>query len=525
MSPFSKYHHLALLLGTALLLLQTPLRADEVDRRKLFAKTVKGCCGVMTGGGPASGWVVDLDKRWVISCQHVVGNRDEIDVVFPHWKDGRLIQERKHYTDTAPRLKGKVISADAKRDLVIIQMETLPAGTTALPLAKESGQPGDNLHMIGNPAASGAMWNYAIGSLRAVYHKKFTYKDTEHEVDAMIGETQLPGNPGDSGAAVVNDQGEVVGVHSGGTPDKVQLMATYIDVAEVRAFLKQPLSVARAKSFKEWSDLGHQYYNLRDWDRAIHAYTEAIKLKSNDSESYRLRASAYIGKHLYDKAIEDCNEAIRINRGNANAYNERAVCYTFKQDYKVALEDYGEAIRLKPGDYIFLSGRAHVYNLVKEFDKAIEDADAAIKANPNDGYSFNERGLAYSWKKDYEKSLSDLNKAIKLDPNLTNAWYNRGVVKLLQKNYKAAIEDFNELIRLEPKHAQGHLERGKAYHWLTEYKKAIDDYTRTIAINPKSAHAYLYRSWCHRALGNEGDAATDHRRAEELDPVLARTKE
>jgi hypothetical protein len=242
MSLPNKLPQLALWGVSCLLVLAAPLCAEEADRRHLFAAHVKGCAAVLTPGGPASAWVVDLDKRWLISCQHVTGSREEVEIVFPAWKNDRLIQERNYYISTAKRYKGKVIRTAAQRDLVLIEVEALPAGTVALPLAQESGQPGDNLNMIGNPAASGAMWNYVTGTLRAVYHKKFTYKGTQYAVDALIGETQLPGNPGDSGSAVFNDRGEVLGVHSGGTPDGVQLMSTYIDVAEVRLLLRHDLS-------------------------------------------------------------------------------------------------------------------------------------------------------------------------------------------------------------------------------------------------------------------------------------------
>jgi tetratricopeptide (TPR) repeat protein len=527
MSPSRKLLQVALLLGAALVLSQAPLRGDELDRRKLFSKCVKGCAGVMTPGGPASGWVVNVEKRWVLTCQHVVGSRDEVEVVFPTWKEGRLIQDRQYYVSGAVRYKGKVVSADSKRDLAIIQLSSLPAGIEALVIAKESGFPGDNLNMIGNPAASGAMWNYATGTLRAVYQKKFTYKDTQHEVDAMIGETQLPGNPGDSGSAVFNDKGEVLGVHSGGTPDKIQLMATYIDISEVRAFLNQPLAVlpkTKPSTFKDWFDAGVLHAEKRDWDKAIEAYTEAIKISPNDSEAYRRRASAYIGKMMYDKANEDCNAALKLNRDNAYAYNERGVCFSVKGDFKAALEDYNEALRLKPAEPIFLSGRAFVYNALKEFDKALGDADAAIKISPNDAFSWNERGLAYFWKKQYDKALADFTQALKIDPNMMNAYYNRGVVKSLEKNYKGSIDDFNEAIRVNSKYSFAHLERGKSYHFLTQYDKAIKDYTAAIALDPKSAQAYLYRSWCHKALGNQAAADADYRQAEQIDPGLVKMK-
>jgi tetratricopeptide (TPR) repeat protein len=512
---------LALALAFAAAACPALVRADEVDRRKLYVNNIKGCVGVMTAGGPASGWVVDVEKRWIVTAQHVVGGKEDVEIVFPAFKDGKLIQDRDYYVKTAPRIKGKVVSADVKRDLVIIQIDSLPKGMAPLRLASDSGQPGDNLYMIGNPAASGAMWNYSLGTLRAVYKKRFTYKNTSHEVDAVIGETQLPGNPGDSGAAVFNDRGEVVGVHSGGTPDGIQLMATYIDIVEVRAFLKEPLKgVAKVNSFDEFLSRGAEAYAKGDYDKAIAAYTEAIKLNPNHSEAFRRRASAFIRKKMYDKAMEDCNESLRLNRGNATAYNERAVCYGALGDFKAALGDYNEAIRLNANEFLYWQGRAWTYNAMKEYDKALDDANAAIKLNSKDSLSWNERGLAYFWKQKYDNAFDDFNEAIKLDPNQMEPHYHRGVIKAIRKNYGDAIADFSAAIRLNPKYFYAWLERGKAYHNLGQYDKAIKDYTETLAVNPKNAQAYLYRSWCHKELGNQAQADADYRQATDLDPKI-----
>src|SRR5579862_648902 len=125
--PRTPTHALPGIIAIALLC-QTVIAAEDVDRRQLFATTVKGCVGVMTAGGPASGWIVDANKGWIITCHHVVGPREEVEVVFPNHKNGRLVQERHYYMNTATRLKGKVLSSDLKRDLCLIQVDALPDG-------------------------------------------------------------------------------------------------------------------------------------------------------------------------------------------------------------------------------------------------------------------------------------------------------------------------------------------------------------------------------------------------------------
>jgi tetratricopeptide (TPR) repeat protein len=430
---------------------QTARGAEDPDRRQLFADTVKGCVVVMTSWGPASGWVVDVQKRWIVTCQHVVGTREVVEVLFPSYKGGRLIQERQYYLGHAARLKGKVLSNDLKRDLCLIQAEALPDGTAALSLASASGLPGENLNLIGNPAASGALWNYASGTLRAVYLKKFIYKNTVHEVDAVVGETQLPANPGDSGAAVFNDRGEVLGVHSGGTPDGVQLMATYIDVIEVRNFLHDPFKlVAKLTSFDDFFNAGNDYFKNGEIDKAIDAYTKAVNISPDHSDAWRCRASAYIRKGLFDKAIEDCNQALAANRANARAYNERAVCHGAKGDLQAALLDYSEAVRVAPSDPMFWAGRAWTFNGLKEFAKAISDAGEAIRLKSDFALPYSERGLAHFSLKEFDLALKDLNESIALSPTNAQAWLRRSRCNQALGNDRQAADDYNEAVRLNP---------------------------------------------------------------------------
>jgi tetratricopeptide (TPR) repeat protein len=511
----------ALALLVCLLLGQAALRADEVDRRKLYARQIKGCASVMTTGGPASAWVVDAEKRWVATCQHVVGTLDEVELVFPVYKEGRVVQERDWYVKSATRVKAKVISADPKRDLAILQIDKLPDGAQALPLARDSAQPGESLYLIGNPAASGAMWNFSVGTLRALYKKKFTYKQSSHEVDALVGETQLPGNPGDSGGAVFGDNGEVLGVHCGGTPDGAQLMSTYIDVTEIRAFLKEPLKgIAKARTFDDYLKRGNEHFARGSYDLALGDYDEAIKANPQHSDSYRCRAGVLIRKKQYDAALKDADEAIRLDPKNAAAHNERAVCLGARGDFKTALESYSEAIRLNPKEVMFWGGRAWIHNSLKQHDKAVADASEALKINNSFAFAYNERGLAYLHLQQLEKAMPDLDQAVKLDGQSMDARHNRGVALATQGKFKDAIDDFSEVIRRLPEHAAAFMERGIAQSKNGAHDKAVKDFDRYLSLRPDDAQAFLWRSQCYKALGNVRMADADSRRAMELNPTL-----
>jgi hypothetical protein len=116
----------------------------------------------------------------------------------------------------------------------------VPQGLKALTLAKQSPTPGDRVHSIGNPGASGALWVYTEGKVRQVYRQKAELRDENgkvvQRVDSQVIETQSPTNAGDSGGPLVNDRGELIGVTSSGN-ENAQLVSQFIDLSEIKALL------------------------------------------------------------------------------------------------------------------------------------------------------------------------------------------------------------------------------------------------------------------------------------------------
>ena len=89
-----------------------------------------------------------------------------------------------------------------------------------------------------NPGASGALWAYSPGSVKAVYPKKWNVMDREGVLhfEATVVETTSPVNPGDSGGPLVNGNAELVAVTQGGV-SSMGTISYFIDLSEVRKIL------------------------------------------------------------------------------------------------------------------------------------------------------------------------------------------------------------------------------------------------------------------------------------------------
>ncbi|HET6575489.1 MAG TPA: trypsin-like peptidase domain-containing protein [Fimbriiglobus sp.] len=203
--------------------------------------------GLATG----SGSLIDRGRQLVLTNYHVVEDNPRVKVFFPQFRDGRPVSEKSYYRDRADRfaIRGRVVAVDKKADLAVIQLDRVPRGVKAIPIAATSPGPGETVHAIGNTGKSGALWGYVQGTVRQVYRKKWKARLDPNRVltfEAKVIETDSPTNPGDSGGPLLNDKGELVGVTQGGATD-AQLVSTFVDVSEVKQLLAtRPVHQLRA---------------------------------------------------------------------------------------------------------------------------------------------------------------------------------------------------------------------------------------------------------------------------------------
>ena len=116
---------------------------------------------------------------------------------------------------------------------------------------------------------------------------------------------------------------------------------TYIPKGDAKAYLVQ----------------GIDSYEAGQYERAIEAFDESIRIDPNYAWAYSNRGSAYVELGIarfdtgqFKQAIKDYDEAIHINPNEVDYYFNRGNAYYGVQQYGRALEDFDEAIRLDPNN-------------------------------------------------------------------------------------------------------------------------------------------------------------------------------
>ena len=191
--------------------------------------------------GLGTGVVIDADKRWLLTCRHVVGERKTAEVFFP---DPRF-SEREEYLARRDELRalgrlvtGKVLRTSDDLDLALLELDALPPGTPAVPLSDSPPSVGEAVYAVGNRGDLDTLFNVSPGAVRQVgkLADGYAWQGRLLAKDAPAVLLQLPVEEGDSGGPVLNARGELVAVVSG-LRRRASLATLGIRADAVRAFL------------------------------------------------------------------------------------------------------------------------------------------------------------------------------------------------------------------------------------------------------------------------------------------------
>jgi tetratricopeptide (TPR) repeat protein len=398
-------------------------------------------------GSRTSGWLLDRDRRLLLTTCQAAGNRDVVEAIFPVYDHGKLIAEAGYSQGNLPLLRkngyavaGCVLARDARRDLALVELDTVPEEAAALRLAAESPSPGERLHAVENRHDAEALWLYAPGAVRQVARLPLGRAMDQPAPAVLVA--QLPPHGEDGGAPVIDDDGRVVGM----TCDREaaeQMASCGPEVGEIRAF------VAEARPLGE----------------------------PRTAADFRRRAALDVRTRRLERALADCTAAIRLDPQAAPLYAERAEVYRLRGDPDRAVADCAQALRLDPRLAVAYCRRGAAFRDKGDLERAVADCTEALRLDAKCAPAYSERGDAYRRRGDLERALADCNRALDIDPNLAPAYYHRALVFAARRDHERAILDYTRAIEFDPLLAAAYRGRGDAYRLINEPRAAQADDT------------------------------------------------
>jgi tetratricopeptide (TPR) repeat protein/S1-C subfamily serine protease len=546
-------------------------RPAEADA-KLTAKQVTeigmhGACWILNGTVAnhrmhGSGWVLDAKKRLIVTNDHVVQGNDAVSIFFPVWEAGKVNRDPQHYMKSLKPIRAIVIDRDKNRDLALLQVEEIPAGTEALKLAAESAEEGDILRTVGGlPNGNEALWGTVSGEVRLV-----APRNHPNGGRCMMVTTTIPTNGGNSGGAILNERGEVAAVVEGGydgpnAQGRMVLSVTmHVDLSVLKEFLNNALPLVSPSDAETFVKRGERRMAAGRIDAAAGDFAEAIKKDRKNIRARLGRGKAFVAKGDFvtaigdfdaviaedgesfeayiargrakaamkktDEAIADMTQAIRIEAG-VRGYNERGNIFHAAGKFGEAVEDYTRAINIAPNDIVLLTNRAASYEGMSKFAEAVADRKRVIDLEPNSDWRWSELGRTYLWKAhQLQDAFNAFKKAAQMNPKEPIHVADMADTVLLDDQFEKAVTLFTEALNMNRERpslnvAYTTCRRGVARKNLKQNDAALEDFNQAIRIDPKYSFAYLERGRLFKAMGKNAEGQADLDQAIKLNPSLA----
>lgn len=461
-----------------------------------------------------TGWIVDADDRLIVTNHHVIEGAETCAIYFPEFIDGRLNTDPETSLNPSRAFNARVVDSDQTLDLALLQLDgPLPKDALAMELADQSATPGQRIHSLaGSTVGSQSLWIYSTGHVRQIVRGIMA---NDHE--AMLLESDMATNQGNSGGPVCDDDGKVVAVVEGHRTD-ARLVSIYIDLQSLVEYLDQAIRCVDPKTAEDMQFAAERHLSEDRPAVALTLATRATKLQADSPELLTLRG--WCRYHLDDdsSAEADFAEAIKINRNFAEALDGLGHVAWQRGELDDARKHFTNAIRNDAENPEYIVSRGNVNRYMEQFTEAQRDFDAALKIDPE--YIDATRGIAFLQidQEDFEQGLATIETIIESYTQDSEVFYYAGWSLKNLERYDEAVNALEAAIAIDPEDVDAHDVICQSLLELKRFSDAVPSATIAQDAYPDDAQVTFRYGLALVGSGmiEEGIAAVE--RATQLDP-------
>jgi tetratricopeptide (TPR) repeat protein len=269
-------------------------------------------------------------------------------------------------------------------------------------------------------------------------------------------------------------------------------------------------------------------YQAGQFMEAIKEYSKAIAADANNPDFYYGRGKCYEKLNDTKEAIKDLSAAVKLDNNFVDALNNRAQLYIRTSQPQKAIEDYNQIIQSLQDASLYYPERAKLKIALGDVTGALEDYSAVIELNPELAANYYEKGMVQYKQKQHEQAVETFSTAIDKDSLFANAYYYRGLAYIENQNINAAAIDFERAKKIGMEKAQlaamesiasDYFKSGEDAMEKANYKNALAGYIKAVLIWPADEKAWLRKGDAHYMLNDYDNAVQSYTKAAELEKV------
>jgi tetratricopeptide (TPR) repeat protein len=129
----------------------------------------------------------------------------------------------------------------------------------------------------------------------------------------------------------------------------------------------------------------HNYYKQKNFDKAIEAYSDYLRLHPKEYQAFYWRGRAYAEKKQNDRAVADLKTVIELKKDEAPAYEWLGWLAIKEQKYDEAIPYLSRAIELRPDQAWGYYQRGRCYYKKNDREQALRDVKKSCDLGYKEG--------------------------------------------------------------------------------------------------------------------------------------------
>ncbi|AFY56542.1 trypsin-like serine protease with C-terminal PDZ domain [Rivularia sp. PCC 7116] len=383
-----RYNHLLLplLIGTSTTLIQP--QSATAQSSPQVAKIAKEIT-VLINSDNSSGSGVIINKLGnnytVLTAAHVVGRQDKYEII--------TNDNQRHAISSVKKLPNV--------DLAVVNFTNNNNNnyTSAKIGNSDTSTEGTTVYVAGFPkptaAISESIYTFLDGRISANASKPL------REGYALV--YTIDTLPGMSGGPVLNQRGELIGIHGrGDTTQNYQISEANPNIIIKTGFnLGVPIN-----TFK-------QLYAFKDTKPSIKKPPTTVAKKPKADDFYLRGGSKFKNKN-YQAAVTDLSKAVNLNPRYEDAHMKLGDAFYKLKSYQKAKASYDKVLRLNPRNSIAYIKRGMTRNILKDYRGSVRDFNASLRIDRRSNYAavaYLGRAVTYIRLGNKQKAQADLQQA------------------------------------------------------------------------------------------------------------------
>jgi len=231
--------------------------------------------------------------------------------------------------------------------------------------------------------------------------------------------------------------------------------------------LRQLEATVRANpaDLQAWFALGVLYSDARDFQRAVHAFSQVIERHPHGWEAYLNRGVAHLNLRQFHDAERDVRAALKNGCDRAEGYRWLGEVHLAENALDLAEEAFRQSLKVNPRSYPALAGLARTIEMQFRNYEGVGAKDIiplmekAVQIEPDNAQAHAVLArMYYTYGAGETKAFRELDKALRLDPNNALAHLTLATIYLgrpsTPDNLKKAEKAAARAVELDPFHGE-----------------------------------------------------------------------